>query len=351
MNYLPLVAILIFLAAMIFYEMFNSVIILVVSAILIVLIIAIYFFGYKKKTESSKNQVLEEKEIKNTIKEDKIEKEKIIETKTISYIDSNGSEREISLDIVENNGGIKKISEDSWGLFQDIYNDTGSICYMAENKKELTVACLDSNHVGSFFVAVNKNHFCILEDEYGKDEYYININDIAKIIITLVRGYDINSKSLENYDKEGEIPIDYSNQPRINLCVQTTSGSTFDKLDFPTIEKDDVKNLLNVIKKVNNNILFEYNYTIFMTDPKYNMFEYSFDKNLRINEYTYKHESICNEFVINYSDIIDSNIINYDTSGLCAVINVKPEKQYKLIFAKDEDAVDFYNELKKHINK
>ena len=292
--------------------------------------------------KDKKNKLREEERKIKEIKED------IIETKTVKYIDFSGKEKDVSFNVIENNGGILKLSKIDKSL--DVIQTDASMSGRSNNDISVSIGHL--GYVGEYKCCVNNNNFCIFSNKGKEYDYYIDVNDISKIDIHIFMGSRINAYNGDNYFTD----FDVSDMEKISFTIYTKSGASFDNLEHDISCGFEVKKAIEIIKKVNNNIIFTYQYTVYMTSPIYHAIKYEFGDKLNIKSYeiessaveTFLTDDINYEINIDYSSIIELDMTNFESNWLSVNVCTKENSKYELIFSDNEEATKFYNELKKH---
>ena len=293
---------------------------LIMFVVLALSVFIVYRFDYKKNKKNS-----------SISSSNKTNKEKIIETKTIRYMDGD-TEKTITFDIIKNNGGILTLPERCWSL-ADVYSASFS---RTPNTKALGAGGI----LGTYDSCINKNNLCFFGREGMYNDFYIDVNDLAKIEVEMSAG----EPSLCNDDDDFEFNY-------ISMIFYTKSGTTTEKIYYEIcFQKEDAIKYLDLIKKENKDIVINYKHKFYMTKNNSDATEYNFGPELNIKNYSTYNEKIVNvyhEINIKYSDIVSADISN-DYEWLSVIINDKNHTQYILFFEDDELATKFYNELKNH---
>ena len=280
---------------------------------------------FSKRKKQSTN--ISTKMVKETPKRE-IDPSKI---KTITF-DGLHQEEQLSFEVLENNGGILKLDDDDFSLV-DVYHG-------ASFSKLDSNAFLSAEYgIGEYESCVNRNHLCIIGREGIGGNFYIDVNNISKIDVNVYIGNGVEKINDETSEK-------------YNLVIYTKDGSKFDKLDYEISFGKDVEKFINVIKRLNNSVTVKYEYTICMISLEYHSMKYDLTNSLKIAEYAicyngekkFLSDSIDFEKNINYLDISNTDVSNNNV-----IIHTKQNSRYNIIFENNEEAINFNNEIKKHL--
>ena len=169
--------------------------VLVIALIMIVTFGGIYLIANPPGKNKKNKETIQEynDDLDDTTKTEKEDNEKVIETKTINYMEGN-TEKELSVNVIEKNDDILKISN-KYGELSAIYNSS-DVFYHTPNAVILGTAGMI---VGEYDSCINKNHLCILGREGMYSDYYIDINNITKVDVSVYVGSRVNALKDEGY--------------------------------------------------------------------------------------------------------------------------------------------------------
>ena len=265
------------------------------------------------------------KDISNNTKNNDTKNLKVIREESV-VLNNNETEKLI-LKILEDNGDIKKIDK-------DIATSDGTSIYSLDGFTNVFWGDCDDGPVAGNNIILGNNHLIIGKYEdtmFDEDDYYIDLNNIKKI----TRRNDY----CETDDEDGW------GYHTATFVIYTKDDNSLE-LVYPDEVVIPDKNSPMLIKKANENIMFEYTFNM---NIKNKDIKYAFDDTkLKIGNSEY-FNSDKYEIVINYSDIISDDIVSKD-SVLNIIIEVKNNYKYILVFSDDSEATKFYNELKAHLN-
>ena len=299
------------------------IIFLIIVRVFVGLFFAIMFYEKTKdKRASNKAKKIEEKSNANN--------SRILKEETI-VVNNDGENEEIVLKILEENGDIKRVDNDI------VTNKGNNLWNLKGNIDTFWGDCDDGPIPGNSIFICHDNVIITKTTDNIVDEtyYYMNINNIKKI--TRKNGYFYFSDSEGKWSK-----------PTATFTIFTKSNNSLE-LVYPNDILIPDENCPVVLKKINDNIIFEYTYDM---DDKNIDVKYDFDDaKLRIGESSHFNPKYAYygkyEIVVNYVGILTKDIINKD-GILNVIIETKNNYKYILVFIDDEKAAKFYNELKNH---